>query len=78
MSNTLRKVNTGDLLSLKESVDIAISFYVRHCDRIALIADYFRETESEMFSEILHTGLAEMEERMEMLKEMDMKKGDEL
>ncbi len=76
--NTLRKVTTGDLMSLRESVDIAISFYVRHCGRIALLADYFGESESEMFSDILNTGLSAMRERMEMLREMDMKKGDEL
>lgn len=78
MSNTLRKVKTGDLMSLRECVDAAISFYVRNCDNIALLADYFIDSESGMFSEILNKGLAEMTQRMNILREMDMKRGDEL
>lgn len=78
MSNTLRKVTTGDLMSLRECVDTVIAFYVRNCDKIALIADYFIESESGMFSEILNKGLAEMTERMDILREMDMRRGDEL
>lgn len=78
MSNTLRKVTTGDLMSLRECVDTAISFYVHNCDKIALLADYFIDSESGMFSEILNKGLAEMTQRMNILREMDMKRGDEL
>jgi len=78
MSNTLMKVTTGDLMSLRESVDIAISFYVRSCGQIALLADYFTETESEIFADILNKGLAEMMKTMDILREMDMKKGGEL
>ena len=78
MSNTLRKVTTGDLMPLRECVDTTIAFYVRNCDKITLLADYFIQSESGMFSEILNNGLAEMMKRMDILREMDMKRGDEL
>ena len=77
-ANTLRKVTAGDLASLRECVDTAICFYIVYCDKIALLADYFIDSESGMFSEILKMGLAEMTKRMDILKKMDMKRGDEL
>lgn len=76
--NTLRQVRHADLYYLKESISDFITWYVRNCEVITELSQYFGDDEAETLRDILNAGINTVRDRMEVLKEGDMKRGDEL
>lgn len=74
--NTLKKVKYADLYYLTETIEKTINWYVKHCEDVTELSEFFQEEEDEVFKEILDKGLREMQNIMEMMKEA--KRGDEL
>lgn len=75
-NNTLKKVKYSDLYYLTETIEKSVNWYVKHCEDVTELSEFFQEEEDEVFKEILDKGLREMQNIMEMMKEA--KRGDEL
>ena len=76
MSNTLRQVKYSDLYFLTEMIEKSVNWYIRHCEEITELAEFFQEEEDEVYKEIMDKGLREMQNIRDMMSEA--KKGDEL
>ena len=78
MSNSLRQVTGTDRMYLKRNMEVFFDWYIRNCEEIIDLAQYFGEEEDDTVTSILSTGLSEIQNRVEMMKEGDMKRGDQL
>ena len=76
--NTLRQVKHIDKYWLKQIINSAIDWYFMNCEEVTEIADFFGENESETFSDILTYGLREIQTRIDIMKEGNVKRGDEV
>ena len=76
--NTLRQVKQADQYWLRQCTDTFISWYFRNCGEITAISEYFGEDDVDAMLDILNNGLRSIQDRIEMMKEGDMKRGDQL
>lgn len=74
--NTLRRCMVSDILGLKDWISQAIDWYIHNADRLRDMERFFIESEDDILSAILSSGMRELETRMGILG--DAKRGDEL
>ena len=69
--NTLRQVRSYDLYGLKDSIGIAMEFYVQHCDELTELSKKFGECEDDTFKSVLRLGLQEYKNIADTLEQGD-------
>lgn len=78
MTNSLRKVTGEDLSVLKECLNSFANWYIQECEKVQEFALFFEEYESDVIIGILSEGLREYQVRMDILKDMHVKRGNEI
>ena len=78
MSNSLRSVTGTDMMYLKRNMEVFFDWYIKNCEEIIDLAQYFGEEEDDTVSSILSSGLREIQDRRDIMMEGDMKRGDQL
>lgn len=69
MTNTIRQVTDGDMLTFKSCLDTFIRWYVRNCDSITSISEVWGETDEDTLSSILSQGLISVADQTNIVKE---------
>lgn len=69
MSNTLRKVTFGDMLSFKDCLSTFITWYQMNCEIIREISEQMIESEEDVISLIHTRGLLEAQEQGRIMSE---------
>lgn len=69
MTNTLRQVTEGDMLTFKNCLDTFIRWYVRNCDAISNMAQIWGEPEEETLVSILSRGIIDVADQTNIIKE---------
>lgn len=78
MTNSLRKVTGEDLSVLKECINSFSNWYIQECEKVQEFSQFFEEYESDVIIGILSEGLREYQVRMDILKDMHVKRGNEI
>lgn len=71
MTNTLRQVTDGDMLTFKNCLDVFIRWYVRNCDAISNMAEVWGEPEEDTLVSILSRGIIDVADQTSIIKEAD-------
>lgn len=69
MTNTLRQVTDGDMLTFKSCLDTFIGWYVRNCENISKMAQVWGETEDDTLTSILSRGIIDVADQTAILQE---------
>ena len=69
MTNTLRQVTEGDMLTFKNCLNTFIRVYVRNCDAISNMAEVWEEPEDETVEFILSRGIIDVADQTNIIKE---------
>ena len=69
MTNTLRQVTEGDMLTFKNCLNTFIRWYVRNCDAISNMAEVWEEPEDETVEFILSRGIIDVADQTNIIKE---------
>lgn len=78
MSNSLSQVVYADFMYLRESVTTFMQWYVMNAQKIDELSEYFSQTNDETVVDILNAGLNDIKNRVQIMKDAEMKRGDQL